>query len=343
MQAVFKYKLDHPELEKIRNFCNSVDYFAIEQSVGWNQMFSRWKICYFYLIDESVIKSFSVITQKYKFAHIEFGPVCYDKELMITSINEIIDYYKKEGFFSLDIQMYFKSGYDSEYIEYALNKLHRIKYKFNNENTKSTVEIDLEQSIEEIYRKIRKGHKSDIKKAIKLGLTIERVKNKDELDSFYDIYSRMCKSRNIDESELSAINIDNTYSYLIRNHKGQFLIVKDKDNVILGGAVLIYQGISVRYFKGASDSEKRDLPIMHLLIYEAIKESKINNFKYFDFWGYNHFADENDHVFYINRFKTGFGGDHVFFAKRMNIDLIPFGTNIYELYLRLRKIKDKLF
>ncbi len=343
MQAVFKSKLSHEELEKIRCYYNSVDYFAIEQSVGWNQMFSEWEICYFYLIDESEIKSFSVITQKYRFAHIEFGPVCCDKDLMITSINEIIDYYKKKGYFSLDIQMYFKTGYDSEYIEYALNNLHSIKYKFNNENTKSTVEIDLEQSIEEIYSKIRKGHKSDIKKAIKLGLTVERVKNKNELDSFYRVYSKMCKSNKIDEAELSAINIDNTYSYLMRNHKGQILIVKDKDNVILGGAVLIYQGISVRYFKGASDPDKRDLPITHMLIYEAIKESKIKNFKYFDFWGFNHFADEKDRVFNINRFKTGFGGYYAFFAKRMNINLIPFGTNLLGLYLRLRKIKNKLF
>jgi lipid II:glycine glycyltransferase (peptidoglycan interpeptide bridge formation enzyme) len=342
MQAVFKSELDNTDLENIGKFCNSVDYCSIEQSVGWTEMSYKTRICYFFLIDNTDINSFSLISQNFKFAHIDFGPVCCDKELMITSINEIINYYKKKGFFSLDIQMYYKSGYDTEYIEYSLNKLHNIKYKFNNENTKSSVEIDLTRSMEEIYSNIRKGHKSDIKRATKLGLTVDKVKNKDELDSFFDIYSKMCKSRNIDLGELSSKNINEIYNYLIKNNKGKILIVKDKDNSILGGVVLVYQGISVRYFKGASDPERRDLPITHLALYEAIKESKNENFKYFDFWGYNHFANENDHVYHINHFKKGFGGYYTFFAKKMNINLVPNGYNFYRSLLHMKNIFRKI-
>jgi lipid II:glycine glycyltransferase (peptidoglycan interpeptide bridge formation enzyme) len=108
---------------------------------------------------------------------------------------------------------------------------------------------------------------------------------------------------------------------------------------VLGGIVFVYQGITVRALKGASDDEKRNLPINHLVLYEAIKLSKMNGFKYFDLWGYNHFADENNHVYHINFFKKGFGGYYTFFAKKMNIDLVPFG---YYLYNFPKSMKESL-
>jgi lipid II:glycine glycyltransferase (peptidoglycan interpeptide bridge formation enzyme) len=342
MEPVFKSSLDSTEIESISKFCDSADYYSIEQSIGWMEIFYDANVCYFILYDENEIRSFCLITQSFRFAHIEFGPVCNEKELVIISINEIINYYKKKGFLSIDIQMYYKSGYDTEYIEYALNTEHRIKYSFNNSNTKSSIEIDLEKSIDDIYGKIRKGHKSDIKKAIKLGFTVDPVRSEDELASFFEIYAKMCKARNIEEGELSSVNMTKIYNYLVKNNKGVIFIVRDNDGIILGGAIFVYQGISVRYYKGASDPDKRDIPVTHIVLYEAIKKAKADNFRYFDFWGYNHFANENDQVYYINHFKKGFGGYYTFFAKKMNIDLFPFGCEIYKSMLFVRNLLRKV-
>lgn len=342
MESVFKYELDSIELERVRKYCNSVDYCSIEQSVGWTEICYKSKICYFYLIDDTEIKSFCQISERFKFSHITFGPVCCDKDLMIFSINEIIKYYKKKGFWFLDIQMYYKSGFDTEYIEYALNKLHDIRYFFNSDNTKSSYEIDLSKGIEEIFSNMRGGHKRTIKKAVKLGITVEPAKNNAELDAFIEIYSKMCKARRIEQGELSPENIYKIHDYLTTNNKGQILIAKDINGSVLGGVVLVYQGITVRGLKGTSDDDKRELPISHHVLFEAIKESQRKGFRYFDFWGYNHFADEKNHVYNINYFKLGFGGYCTFFAKKMNINLIPFGYNIYESVVFTRNMIGKL-
>jgi hypothetical protein len=342
MQAIFKYELDQTELENINRFCNSVEYFSIEQSIGWTQLFYKSKICYFYLQDESGIKSFSQITERLRSAQICYGPVCNDKELMVISVNEIINYYQKQRFYYLGIQMYQKSGYDNEYIEYSLNKLHSIKFFFNTENAKSSIEINLDESLDDIFKKIKHGHRNDIKKAINLGITCDVVKDKTELDYLFVIYSKMCKVRNIDTGGLSKENIYEIYNYLIKNKRGQILIGKDKNNVVLGGEILFYQGISVRCWKGVSDPERRDIPTSHLLLYEAIKKSKNEKFKYFDFGGYNHFVDEKNHVFYINHFKKCFGGYFTFFAKKMNINLIPYGYNIYRFLNLFKETLGKL-
>jgi len=342
MGAVFKFELDNIELDKVNRFCNSVDYCSIEQSVGWTPLLYKSKICYFYLIEDSEIKSFCQIHEKLKFAQIIFGPVCSDKELMITSINEIINYYKKRGFYSLGIQMYYKSGFDSEYIEYILNSQHSIHYLFNNENTKSSIEVNLEDSDEEIFKKIRENHRRNIKKAIKSEISVDVLKSNSELLAFIDVYTKMCKVRGIQGSGISSKNIKEIYNYLINNNKGQILIAKDKDNIILGGVIIAYQGISVRYLLGASDPDRRDLPILHFVLYEAIKKAKTDNFRYFDFWGYSHFVKKGDQIFDINHFKKGFGGYYTFFTKKMNIDLVPCGTTIYRFIFLVRKILNRL-
>lgn len=339
MQAVFKYELDNIELENIKRYCNSADYFSLEQSLGFTEILYKTKITYFYLIDDGVVKSFSLINENFKSAHIWYGPVCCDRELIITSINEIINFYKKKGFWYLGIQMYFKSGFDTDYIEYTLNQLHNIKYYFDGSNTKSSLEIDLAESTDEIYGKIRKGHKSDIKKALKAGVTVEASTTSEELESFFDVYLKMCKVRGITghkRNELTGI-----CDYLSTNRKGQILVAKDNSDVILGGAIFAYQGISVRYLLGASDPERRDLPVLHPVIYKAIEMAKNNNYKYFDFWGYNHFTDEGDQASHINHFKKGFGGYYTFFAKKMNINLVTHGFTIYRTSILVKELMTK--
>jgi lipid II:glycine glycyltransferase (peptidoglycan interpeptide bridge formation enzyme) len=77
-------------------------------------------------------------------------------------------------------------------------------------------------------------------------------------------------------------------------------------------------------------------------MYEAIMKAKNDNFKYFDFWGYNHFVDESDQIYNINKFKKGFGGYYTFFAKNMNISLSPSGFYLNKLLLAMRKLKSSM-
>lgn len=324
MQAEFKYVLDKTDTEKITTFCKNADYCSVEQLIGWPDMFFRSRICYFYLSDDSGIKSFCQIHEGLRFAQIAFGPVCGDKEIMVYSLDEIIQYYKNKRYLYLGIQMYSKSGNDTDFIEYKLNKKWKIHYFFNADNTKSSVEIDLGNSVEEIFSRFSKGHKSDIKKASKMGLTVSVISNLNELNLFVEVYSKMCKNRNITD-DLSNDIIYAIHRYLLDNERGYILVAKDNTGKIIGGGIFVFQGLTVRYFKGTTDPDRRDVPILHAVIFEAIKLAKSKNFKYFDFWGYNHFADESDQIFKINQFKRGFGGDYIFLAKKMNIDLLFLG------------------
>ena len=339
MESVFKTELISSEVQEIQKFCSGADYFALEQSIGFSKILYTTKVTYFYLLDGKLIKSFCQINEHLKFAHIWFGPVCNSQEDTISSISEIVKYYKDRGFWYLGIQMYKKSGNECDYIEYHLNRFFDIKYFFDNENTKSSLEIDLSSDLDKIYGGFRKGHKSDIKRAVNLGIRVVETDDENDVKAFSDLYRKMCDFRLMRGH--SATEVQNIIGYLKNNQLGILLLAKDSSNNIIGGSIFAFQGISVRYLLSASDPDKRDLPVTHLIIYRAVEMAKEHNFRYFDFWGYNHFADKDDPISKVNSFKKGFGGYFTFFAKKMNINLIYGGYNIYQLFKVMKRITGK--
>ena len=339
MEAVFRTKFDESEVEEINKFVLLADYFAVEQAIGFPEILYRTNINYFLLKEQDKILSFCQVYENFKFAHIWYGPVSNDREYVIRSINEIVLHYKKRGFWYLGVQMYLKTGSDCDYIEYQLNRIHKIKYLFDNQNTKSSLEIDLGQSLEEISGNFRKGHKSDIKKAINFGISVESVTDAEDIKAFCSVYRKMCNTRSIRGH--TATEVERIVNYLITNHMGKLMVARDSGHAVIGGSIFTFQGISVRYLLSASDPEKRDLPVTHIIIYRALEMAKALNFRYFDFWGYNHFADKNDQIYKVNSFKKGFGGYFTFLAKKMNINLIPGGYNIFRFFGVMKKMRNK--
>ena len=336
MKAVFKSELDNSEKQAVTKFAGSVDYCALEQQLGFPELLYRSKITYFLLKDDSdSLKSYCQINENFKSAHIWFGPVCDDPDLMIESVLRIVEYYKKRHFWYIGIQPYRKTGYEADYIEYHLSPKINVDYIIDNENTKSSLEIDLHESIDAIWGKFSKGHKSAIKKAKKDGFTVQAASSGNEISSFLQVYLRMCQSRDIRAH--TPREIEGICTYLTLHNLGSLLLALSPENEVLGGAIFVYQGVSVRYLLSASDPDRRELPISHLIVYDAIERAKSKQFRYFDFWGYNHFATPSDQIYLVNRFKHGFGGYFTFLMKKMNISLIPYGFFLYRMYSRTKK------
>ena len=335
MEAFFKKSLDESEVRAIREFCLTADYFAIEQSTGFTEALYKTPITYFYLTGKDGIKSFAQINETFRFAHIWFGPVCDDREAMVESVIRIAGYYSSKGYWYLGIQPYRKSGFDGDYIEYALNQHLRITYLFTNRHTKSSLEIDLRKDKDTIWSAFSKGHKSAVKKAIGHNISVVEMSSASELDGFLLLYDKMKKARGIGGHTVSEII--HICRYIADNNCGVILMAKTQDATVIGCSVFASQGKSVRYLLSASDPERRDLPITHLIIYRAIELAKERGFTFFDFWGYNHFANPDEQMAKINRFKRGFGGYYTFFMKKMNISLIPLGFLIYEMFQRSKK------
>jgi hypothetical protein len=338
MNASFRMELDDSEAKAIRDFCAAADYFAIEQAIGFPEILYKTRITYFWLSDDRGIMSFAQINETTGCAHIWFGPVCDDPMVMIESVRRIADFYRRKGYWYLGIQPYRKSGPEADYIEYSLNRELRIKYLYNNENTKSSLEIALHRNLNDISNHFSKGHKSAVTKAGKSGITLQELNTPADIQDFVGIYEKMRNHRRIKGH--TAEEIIGICNYILENRCGNILLAKDPDDVVIGGSVFVVQGISVRYLLSATDPSRRDLPVTHYIINKAIERFKDLGYRYFDFWGYNHFARPGEQIYNVNKFKKGFGGNYIFLMKKMNISLIPGGFALFRFYTFLRKAKS---
>jgi hypothetical protein len=340
-KPVFSYSLTADEKKGILEYLVSQDYWVAEQHPEWPAITgNNSKICFFILTENNRIVSYALIYENRGFlktAEIRFGPVCNDSFLIVDSVRIIDSFYRQQNFSRLTIQLAMRTGSEADFIEYRLNSELNIKYRFDTNNW-SSIELDLTAPEGELYKNFSKGLKYSLKKSVKLGLTTVKMplNGKDLLD-LGNIYNSMRKKRGfrIDDRHihelLSRLNV-----FLLSSNKGDIFIVKDNSGNVTGGIVTLYQGKSVRFYLGASDPSKRDLPVLHTALWEAVKDSREKGFMFFDFWGYNHMVDENNQIYQINKFKKSFGGRFIFFPKIMYLNYRPLMLFIYDCMIAAR-------
>ncbi|HET7115148.1 MAG TPA: hypothetical protein VFI29_01575 [Hanamia sp.] len=337
-------KLDNHEYSSIISFLDSLNFYCIEQHPDWTAKIEGYRHKFFICIndDDKIICFANIILSNgpFKTAHINFGPAFNDFNVLTKAIEFLHAYFSTQKciFFSIQLAAYISN--QTELLEYNINKDFKVKYFFTHGNSWTSICVDLKRPENEILRSFSKGHKSTIKSAyIKNSLRVSIENNPGNLKSFIDVYIKMMTFRKLSFEKKNNIDLFNSINdFIYANNKGYIEYIFEGDTLV-GGLIIIYQGNTARYYKGASDPERRDIPVLHFGLFEAMKICKAKGCLNFDLWGYNHFADKTDQLFYINQFKKGFGGDFTFFPKRMNFVLKP---TMYSIYRFLKFCKKKI-
>ncbi len=345
MKYLFKSTLSAEEFANVNAFYDTLENVTIEQHPKWSEVLNNEGKCHYYISSvNNQIKCFAVITHQsyslFKTARISFGPLFSEPEYLIDSIKKIREEYKKNGFYYLSIQLAVPVSNSTEYIEYKLNQAFPIKYNFDRNNWTSLI-VELSLPSEDTFKRFSKGHKSAIKKSITEGITVRKLNTPEEVKALSKIYVKMNIVRGLlNTGEENAASLFGRIFTFIENHdKGFFLGVYDQANTLVGGIIVIYQGNTARYYKGASDPDRKDIAILHLALFEAFKIAKEAKKSFFDLWGYNHMVDEKDQVFFINRFKKGFSDTYLFYPKTMHISLKKGG---YQMFKKLTSLHSKV-
>jgi hypothetical protein len=340
----FKKELSADEFAEVEKFYLSLSFCTIEQHPRWHVALAASEDVTYFLAKDKTLKAFAIITERtyafFKIAKISFGPLFNDNDTLAQSIIAIKNHYQSIGFYYLSIQLAMPTGSSADYIEYKVNKEIKVDYVFDRENW-SSLTVDLSVPVDDTFRGFSKGHKSAIKKAINDGTVTRKLTSDEEIDQFAGVFVKMQASRNLAGSGVDDTRslFKNMHRFLTEQRLGFLLGVYDNAGVIAGGIIVIYQGDTARYYKGASDPDRRELSVLHLAIFEALKISAEAGRKVFDLWGYNHMVGEEDQVFFINRFKKGFSDNFLFYPKVMHISL---KRNGHRLYKKLLKNRDRL-
>ncbi len=117
--------------------------------------------------------------------------------------------------------------------------------------------------MEEIWNDFREATRKVSKRLTKWSYN-QPAENDSDLEAFISIINKMCKARNISDDGFPIKNLKELYNFLVQRNKGVILLAKDSEGVIVGVDMLVYQGSSVVMYKGATDPDRRDLPISHL-------------------------------------------------------------------------------
>jgi hypothetical protein len=138
------------------------------------------------------------------------------------------------------------------------------------------------KSPEEIYGNYPDALKRNIKHALKSNLKVERIKAKEEVDQFYQLYLSSMKRK----AALVKYPLGLFYKIyeLLAPDFADILFVRHQNRPI-AGIVMIYSKDTAHYFHGGSDSLYLDLRPNDLLFHQAIQIAQEKGKSYFDFLG----------------------------------------------------------
>lgn len=171
-----------------------------------------------------------------------------------------------------------------------------------------TLRLNIKQSEEKLLAQMSKSTRYEIRKAARLEIKTEIVKNNSFMSEFYEHQLYLAKKHNF---------IPFDYTFLLEQFK-QFAVDDQvafvnsyHENDLLASAFVIFYHQEAVYHYGVSTEKNLKLPGSYAVQWAAIKEAKKRGCSIYNFWGVSP-KDEPKHRFAgPSVFKRGFGGHEV--------------------------------
>lgn len=179
-----------------------------------------------------------------------------------------------------------------------------------------TVSVDLLKTEEEHWKETRSGHRGDIRKSLKAGVTLSYEKDEHTLRAFVDIYRDTMRALNADEYYL----FDDKYFYdlVALLNENLLLVTAHEGGVCIGGSMFTIcksSGIMQYHLSGTSTAYRHRQP-SKLILHEARAWGRSNGLARLHLGG--GLAAKEDALY---KFKAGFSNDsHLFQSLRIVVD-----------------------
>jgi len=197
-----------------------------------------------------------------------------------------------------------------------------------------TSQLDITKTEDELLAKMRKTTRYELKKAQKLGITIQTSFNVDDIDGFYDRQIQTAKRQGFIPFSLKFLK---EQFRVFCSSNSALLYQAFHEKKLLAEAFIIFYGTEATYHYGASTDEGRKFPGAYLLQWEAILEAKRRGLKRYNFWGVVK-PEQTKHRFYgVSVFKRGFGGEDVAYVHAQDLVIAPLRYAVNYFFENLRK------
>jgi len=143
-----------------------------------------------------------------------------------------------------------------------------------------TFVLELPSSEEKLLEAIGKKNRNLVRKAEKEEVTVDEVRDSQDVASFYDVYARTMKQ--LGTPPYPRPFYEYIHSLLSPTKKAAILLARRADEVI-GGAVFLRFGATLYYLAGVSPKEHLSYAPNTLLVYRGLLQGVTEGFKLFDF------------------------------------------------------------
>ncbi|MFM2309485.1 MAG: hypothetical protein RLY87_1607 [Chloroflexota bacterium] len=190
-----------------------------------------------------------------------------------------------------------------------------------------SVQVDLEPTVDALLAAMTKGHRADIKKAQKLGVTIRVGTTDADLDVFVGLMQETGARAGF------AVHSKAYYAEVwerFRQKQRALLLIAEYNGASVAAAMIVASGQTACYLYGGSNAEAFQCAANHLIQWHAIQWAKELGCSAYDLWGIPQRTDLPDspseapaEMAGLIRFKKGFGGTEVSFYPAYTDVLLP--------------------
>ena len=168
--------------------------------------------------------------------------------------------------------------------------------------------IDLNKPIEEIWARIKRDKKRGIKKAEKIGITIDICLKKSDVDAFYQLVKATYDNSKIPLAHISLF--ESTFDVLVPKN-GMFLFARDESGEVIATQVALMDKNTIyAWYTGAIRESLKYHPGDYLIWY-LLKYGIEHGYKTFDFGGGGG-PTKNKH---LREYKSRFGTDFISYGR----------------------------
>ena len=198
-----------------------------------------------------------------------------------------------------------------------------------------TVMVNLRKTEDELLSSMRRQTRYEVKKALKLGITVSSSHDEDLFREFHRIQVETAKRQGFVPPDLKTLLAEreafggNITIYVAKTAEGEKLAY----------GLIIKDGREGDYYEAASTELNRKLPGAYALIWQAIKDLKGDGYERFNLWGIAPPGQPNHRYAGVTTFKTGFGGEIIEFvpAHDMIISRTKYLKNLVVETMRKKK------
>ena len=197
----------------------------------------------------------------------------------------------------------------------------------------NTVMLDLTKSEEDLMTDMRRQTRYEVRRAAKLGITVDYDTDKKSFNDFYDLQLKTAERQGFVPSPRSLI----LAQHEVYGDKARIYTAKLGDQVLAKGLILMTAPEAI-YHEAASTPEGRKLPGAYALQWQVIQDAKRLGIKRYNLFGIAPPNSPHHRFAGVTTFKTGFGGEQVSYLPAHDIVVKPMR---YKLVATIEKARRK--